>query len=143
MICNFFFSHIVFSSFGELSAIFNKFEIVLCKLSLEESKTYCLGKGLDFKFFLKQQILDSSKQKGFTFSNLTLVTIVGREIFLKQQTLDSSKQKGFTFSNLTLVTIVEREILLILSNFSFSHNFFKRCIVQTCIKTGLFGEGLS
>ena len=32
ILSNFSFSHIVFYPFGELSAIFNKFEIVVCKL---------------------------------------------------------------------------------------------------------------
>ena len=43
---NFSFSLSVFYMFGELYAIFNKFEIVVCELfSLEESKTCYLGKG--------------------------------------------------------------------------------------------------
>ena len=43
---NFSFSHSVFSLFGELSAIFNKFESVICELffSVEESKICRLGK---------------------------------------------------------------------------------------------------
>ena len=39
------FSRSVFYPFGELSAIFIKLEIVVCKLSLEESKICCVGKG--------------------------------------------------------------------------------------------------
>ena len=44
---NFSFSHCVFNLFGELSAIFIEFEIVVCKpfLRLEESKICRLGKG--------------------------------------------------------------------------------------------------
>ena len=43
---NFSFSHNVFCPFGELSAILNKFEIVVCKLlSLGESKICCLRNG--------------------------------------------------------------------------------------------------
>ena len=43
---NFSFSHIVFYLFWERSAIFNKFEIVVCKLfQFGESKICHLGKG--------------------------------------------------------------------------------------------------
>ena len=42
---NFSFSQNVFYLFGKLSAIFIKFEIVVCTLSLEKSKTCRLGKG--------------------------------------------------------------------------------------------------
>ena len=43
---NFSIFHSVFYPFGELSAIFVKFEIVVCKVSsLEESKICCVGKG--------------------------------------------------------------------------------------------------
>ena len=43
---NFSFSHSVFYLFVELSAIFIKFEIVVCKLfQLGESKIYHFGKG--------------------------------------------------------------------------------------------------
>ena len=43
---NFSFSHSVFNPFGELSTIFKKFEIVVCKLfSLKASKIHPLGKG--------------------------------------------------------------------------------------------------
>ena len=44
-ISNFSISHSVFYLSGELSAIFIKFEIVVCKLQLEESKIYNLGEG--------------------------------------------------------------------------------------------------
>ena len=36
----------------------------------------------------------------------------------------------------------EKEKLLITSNFSFSHGVFKRLVLQTCKKQGLFGKGL-
>ena len=37
----------------------------------------------------------------------------------------------------------EKEKLLVMSNFSFSHNVFKRLVLQTCKNQGLFGKGLS
>ena len=51
---NFSFSHCVFYPFGELSAIFIKFEIVVCKL-IEFGRVYNLsfGKGLRF-YYLRQ-----------------------------------------------------------------------------------------
>ena len=37
---------------------------------------------------------------------------------------------------------VEKEKLLVMSNFSFSHNVFKRLVLQTHKNQGLFGKGL-
>ena len=37
----------------------------------------------------------------------------------------------------------EKEKLLLTSNFSFSHSVFKRLVLQTCKKQGLFGKGLT
>ena len=39
-------------------------------------------------------------------------------------------------------TLWEKEKLLVTSNFSFSHNVFKRRLLQTCNNQGLFGKGL-
>ena len=38
-------------------------------------------------------------------------------------------------------TLLEKEKLLITSNFSYSHSFFKRFILQTPKTKGLFGKG--
>ena len=73
--------------------------------------------------------------------------------FPKQQILDSSKLKAsaddnFKFgknggkpSNRVEYT-VGKEKLLVTSNFSFSHNVFKRLLLQTRENPGLFGNGL-
>ena len=37
----------------------------------------------------------------------------------------------------------EKEKLLVTSNFSFSHRVFRRLVLQTCKKQGLFGKGLN
>ena len=37
----------------------------------------------------------------------------------------------------------EKEKLLVKSNFSFSHNIFKRLVLQTHKNQGLFGKGLN
>ena len=37
----------------------------------------------------------------------------------------------------------KKEKLVYTSNFSFSHNVFKRLVLQTCKNKGLFGEGLT
>ena len=41
-----------------------------------------------------------------------------------------------------LKTWWEKEKLLIMSNFSFSHNVFKKCVLQTRKSKGLFEKGL-
>ena len=47
----------VFYPFGEHSTIFTTYEIVVCRLSLEESKIYRLGKGFVKKFHIMDRIL--------------------------------------------------------------------------------------
>ena len=49
---------------------------------------------------------------------------------------------GGKFSNKVVKTLWEKEKLLVTSNFPFSHSVFKRLLLQTRKKKGLFGKGL-
>ena len=80
-------------------------------------------------------------RKGLTLSQTT-----------KFLTLPNWKTLQMTISNLMKMeesssnrykTLWEKEKLLVTSNFSFSHNVFKRLILQACKNQGLFGQGLS
>ena len=68
--------------------------------------------------------------------------------YTKPQILDSSKLKEFAEDNVKFdengkgyKTLWEKEKLFIVSNFFFSHSVFKRLVLQTCNKNGLFGKG--
>ena len=100
----------------------------------------------------------SLKLKEEIFMNVTSST--DQELFMKysspfskRQILDSSKLKVFTGDNFKVdenngsslkryKTLWKKEKLLVTSNFSFSQGVFKRLLLQTCKKKGLFGEGL-
>ena len=57
--------------------------------------------------------------------------------------LFQSEDNNFKFDkNGREKTLQEKEKLLVTSNFSFSHNIFKRLVLQTCKNQGLFGKGL-
>ena len=70
----------------------------------------------------------------------------------KFYTLPNWKSLQMTISNVMKIaesspndykTLWEKEKLLVSSNFSFSHNVFKRLILQTRKNQGLFGKGLN
>ena len=75
-------------------------------------------------------------------------------LFPKGQILNSSTLKEFAKDNFKFdenggkiskrtETQWEKEIMLITSNFSFSHSVFRRHVLQTSKKKGLFGKRLS
>ena len=69
--------------------------------------------GLNIFFFLKGQILDSSKLKKFADENLNLY------------------ENNRKFLERVEKTMWEKGKLLVTSNFSFSHSVFKRLVLQT------------
>ena len=60
--------------------------------------------------------------------------------FPKQQILDSSELKEFADCNFKFDENGRK--FFVTSNFSFSHNVFKRCVLQTRKNQGLFGKEL-
>ena len=70
---NFSFSHSVFYPFRELPDIFNKYEIVVCKLiQLRRVENFSFEKGLTLNSLPNDLILDGSKLKAFTNDKINM-----------------------------------------------------------------------
>ena len=116
------FSHSVFYSFRELSAIFIKFEFVVCRLfQFERSLKFVVWERVNP--FPHDKILDQTKLKAFADDKL-IVTKMIISVFDRVE------------------NIVGKGEIACTSNFSFSHNVFKRILSQRHLKVSLCGNGL-
>ena len=81
----------------------------------------------------------------FSQSFLTLYQTTNFRLFQTERVADDNfklDDNGSKFSK-RVETLWEQEKLLVMSNFSFSHNVFKRLVLQTRKNLGLFGKELS
>ena len=148
---NFSYSHSVFYPFGELSTIFVASEIVVCNLlKFGQVWNFLFGKGFPLT---DDYCLESGLYVGKQPKNKKNILHCTVNPYRHNKILGQTKLKAFADDKLNLTkmiifvfdtveNIVGKREIACTSNFSFSHNVFKRLLSQTHQKVSFCGNGL-